>query len=365
VEGKVSVIIPTYNRPKWLPEAIDSVLNQTYHDIEIIVVNDGSTDDTEKVLEPYMDKIRYIYKENGGPSPSSAVNAGIAAAKGEYIARLDDDDLFLPEKTELQVKMFEENPDLGLVTSHHYVIDADGKILYLKEVEDFPEHGIFYRMLQYCLFAQPTVMVRKECYDRVGLYRYILAEDYDMWLRISRFYPAGVVNKPLAMYRRHGSNISRGPVNSEVKFDIDIFICEYMDLLSLEDLLPGVKSVPHAYDIRGGAFMAHNLYKQAGREFYTALKLDPRDAIHYLWLGILLRQMEHYEKAHECLKKIPPGHDLYENALKAINLISKIQSIDREDERVLDQLRKEVIEEQNGLMDITVDLAMGGSGYLS
>jgi len=95
MEDKVSVIIPTYNRPRWLPETIESVLNQTYPYMEIIVVNDGSTDNTEGVLEPYMDRIEYIYKENGGPG--SAANAGIMAATSEYIARLDDDDLFLPE----------------------------------------------------------------------------------------------------------------------------------------------------------------------------------------------------------------------------------------------------------------------------
>ena len=120
-ENRVSIIIPTYNRPRWLPQTIESALGQTYPDFEIIVVNDGSTYDIEQVLEPYRDKINYIYKENGGPG--SAVNVGIAASTGEYISRIDDDDLFLPNKLERQVERFQQNPQLGLVASDHHIIN--------------------------------------------------------------------------------------------------------------------------------------------------------------------------------------------------------------------------------------------------
>ena len=122
VKGRVSIITPTYTRPRWLPDAIESALAQTYPDVELIVVNDGSTDNTEDILKPYMDRIVYIYKENSGQG--DALNTGIEAATGEYIGRVDDDDLHMPEKTELQVEMFEKNPELGLVAGEAHTPSA-------------------------------------------------------------------------------------------------------------------------------------------------------------------------------------------------------------------------------------------------
>lgn len=359
MEGKVSVIIPTYNRPRWLPEAIESVLDQTYPHIEVIVVNDGSTDNTEQVLDPYMDRIVYIYKENGGPG--SAVNAGIMAAEGEYIARVDDDDRFLPEKVEFQVEMLQKGPHLGLVATDHHIIDAEGEIVETREVPDFSRHGAFLRLLRDCVFSQPTVMVRKECYDKVGLYKNTYAQDYDMWIRIARHYPVGVIHKPLAMYRRHGSNRSGKLATNEVTADIQSFICEIMDATPLEELLPAVHSVPHAHDVRGAVFLRHQLYKRAGQEFYEAVKADPQGMVHRFWSGMLLRRMGRYQDADECFSKIPPGHRLYDDSLNAIELTSRIQAVGHGDEAALTQMRRELGEEYSKLMDVTVALATGES----
>jgi teichuronic acid biosynthesis glycosyltransferase TuaG len=359
MEEKVSVIIPTYNRPRWLPETIESVLDQTYSYMEIIVVNDGSTDNTEEVLEPYIDKIKYIYKENGGPG--SAVNAGIMAATGKYIARLDDDDLFLPEKVELQVRMFQQRPELGLVATDNHIIDAEGGIVETRRVLDFSKHGALVTLLQHCIFSQPTVMVRKECHDKVGLYRNTYAQDYDMWLRIARAYPVGVIHSPLAMYRRHGSNRSGRLSSSKVTADIQSFICEIMDSASLEELLSTVHSIPHAYDVRGAVFLRHNLFKKAGQEFYKAVKVEPQDVVHRFWSGILLRQIGRYEDADKCFGEVPIGHSLYKSSLNAIELTSRLQNMDDEDEAILSQMRQDLSKEYNDLMDMTISLAKGQS----
>lgn len=357
MEGKVSVIIPTYNRPMWLPETIESVLNQTYPNIEIIVVNDGSTDNTEQVLEPYRDRIKYIYKENGGPG--SAVNAGIMASTGEYVARIDDDDLFLPEKVELQVKMFQSDPRLGLVATDHHIINPEGDIIYTREVPDLSKQGAFLFLLQHCIFSQPTVMVSKACYDKVGLYKNIYAQDYEMWIRIARQYPVGVIHKPLAMYRRHDLNRS-GKISSEkVNADIRNFINEIMDNTSLEELVQTVYSLPHAYDIRGAIFIRHELYRKAGQEFYKSVKAQPEDMVHRFWSGILLRRLGQFQEANECFSKIPPESRLYEDSLKAIELTLRFESADHENEDVMLHIRQEFSEEHNKLMDITVSLARG------
>lgn len=359
MQEKVSVIIPTYNRPRWLPETIESVLNQTYSYTEIIVVNDGSTDNTEEVLEPYIDKIKYIYKENGGPG--SAVNVGIMAATGKYIARLDDDDLFLPEKIERQVRMFQQRPELGLIGADNYVIDTEGKIVETREVLDFSKHGAFLTLLQHCIFSQPTVMVRKECHDKVGLYRNTYAQDYDMWLRIARVYPVGIIHSPLAMYRRHGSNRSGRLSGSKVRTDIQSFVCEIIDSASLEELLSTVHSIPHAYDVKGAIFFRHDLFKRAGQEFYKAVKAEPQNVVHHFWSGILLRQIGRYEDADKCFGEVPIGHPLYNSSLNAMELTSRLQNMDDEDEAVLNQMRQDLSKEYKDLMDMTISLAKGQS----
>lgn len=203
----VSVIIPTYNRSQFVTEAIESVLAQTYPHIELIIVNDGSTDDTKERLLPYMDRIVYIEKENGGIS--SAVNAGLKVANGKYIARLDDDDLFMPEKTEKQLKMFEENPEAGLVTCAYFITDEVGRPISVKNMPNYSRYTTFLSLLlrEWAMFPS-TVMVPRRIHDQVGFYRNVFAEDLDMFLRIARFFDIRVINQPLAKYRRHTENIT-------------------------------------------------------------------------------------------------------------------------------------------------------------
>jgi glycosyltransferase involved in cell wall biosynthesis len=354
---KVSVIIPTYNRAKWLLEAVESVLNQTYIDIEIVVVNDGSTDDTESALKPYMNNIVYIYKENGGPG--TAVNAGLKASTGNYIARLDDDDMFMPEKIELQVEMLQDNPELGIVASDHYIIDENSEILDIKIVPDFSKHGAFLTMLQRSLFPQPTVTVRRECHDHVGLYKNTYAQDYDMWLRIARRYPVGVIHKPLAMYRVHSYNRSSTSKGDKAESDIRNFVAEIMDDTPLEELIDGLRLEPYGHDVKGAIFLNHCLYKKAGQEFYKALKSDPENAIHLFWCGILFRRLERYQGSGEYFSKIPSDHELHDDVLRAIEFNHRLQIIDREDEAAMIEFRRDTSEEYNKLLDMTIALAKG------
>ena len=357
VKGRVSIVTPTYNRTRWLPDAIESVLAQTYHDVELVVVNDGSTDNTEEVLKPYMDRIVYIYQENGGQG--AALNTGIMAATGEYIGRVDDDDLYVPGKLELQVEMFQQNPQLGLVAGYVYITDSEGEIVATREVPDYSIHGAFLSLLQHCIFCQPTVLVRRECFDKVGLYKDIYGEDYDMWLRIARHYPVAVIRKPLAMYRRHDTNLSRRDLATENNADINAFICEIMDDISMEELVPNVRSIPHAHDVRGAIFLKHGILKQAGREFHKAVKAQPGDTVHRFWSGRLLRQTGYYKEAIGCFSLITAEDMLYDDAQISIKLTSRFQTIDPEDEDAASELRREVSEEHNRLMDITLDMAKG------
>ncbi|MFZ5595886.1 MAG: glycosyltransferase [Bacillota bacterium] len=207
----VSIIVPAYNRSAMLAKAVESVLAQTFKDYELIVVDDGSLDGTAEVMKKYSNRVRYFFKENGGVS--SARNYGLRVSSGELVAWLDDDDFFLPDKIEKQVGFFRENPWAGLVYTGHVTIDTTSsftKKSYMippayKDCETMRE-----ALLKHCFFANSTVMMKRECFDRAGFFDESLSHtvDYDMWLRTAAFYRFGCVPEVLAAYRWHGRQIS-------------------------------------------------------------------------------------------------------------------------------------------------------------
>ncbi len=195
----VSVIIATYNRVSLLNNAIVSVINQTYSNLEIIVVDDGSTDGTGDFVEQFGSKIQYFFKNNGGVS--SARNYGIKKSSGELIAFLDSDDEWLPEKIEKQISFLCANPDFGMVLCDCNFIDSNRKItsrtfrrIELPHDGHIPEH----------VFKSPylipsTVLVRKHVLDDTGLFDENIrtAEDLDLHLRIAWKYKIGLLTEPL------------------------------------------------------------------------------------------------------------------------------------------------------------------------
>ncbi len=203
----VSVIIHTFNNEKFIAETVESVLKQTYNDYEIIVVDDGSEDGTRNALLPYMQDIRYHYKENGGIA--SAKNAGISLCNAEFVAFLDHDDLWVPDKLKIQMEHFNNNPQVGLVYAK-YTSFRDGKELRTK-----PEKGysgwIFKELLSKSFIQTSTVMVKRECLDAVGPYdeSFTLGDEYDMFLRVAKRFQCSFVDKELTRYRIHDRNASK------------------------------------------------------------------------------------------------------------------------------------------------------------
>ncbi|GAX60275.1 glycosyl transferase family 2 [Candidatus Scalindua japonica] len=203
----VSVIIHTYNNEKFIAETIESVLGQTYKHFEIIVVDDGSVDSTRNELEPYMEKIKYHYKENGGIA--NAKNAGIRLSEAEFIAFLDHDDLWDPDKLKLQMECFNENPQVGLVYAK-YTSFRDGKELRTKPEKGF-SGWIFKELLSKSFIQTSTVVVKRECLNDVGPYdeSFSLGDEYDMFLRIAKKFQCGFVDQGLTRYRVHDTNASK------------------------------------------------------------------------------------------------------------------------------------------------------------
>ena len=243
---KVSVIIPAYNAEKYISEAIESVLAQTYPVHEIIVVDDGSTDKTREIVYSYCVErraycgdairnthhaIRYIYQPNRGPG--AARNTGIKAATGEYIAFLDSDDRWIPEKLEKQIAVLDGNDDIALVCTGRFridektgtkTVDCKGQRLSRDNYLDLWKNGNF--------IITSSVIVRRECFDRVGLFddaKYIItAEDCDMLLRILAKYRLEYIQKPLIEYRVREKGLCRSDVSKTYQ-SVAYFIQKHVD----------------------------------------------------------------------------------------------------------------------------------------
>ncbi len=222
---KVSVIIPTYNRADLLPRAISGVLNQTFKDFELIIVNDGSTDETAEFLNQLQkldNRIKCIHQTNQGLIKS--LNNGISVAIGNYIARLDDDDFWSDsKKLEKQIDFLEKNPDYILVGSSGMIIfEADKKtISWEKPITD---KNIRKQMLFKCPFIHSSVIFRKEIVKRIGGYREEckLVEDWDLWMRLGKV--GKMYNFPEVFVTNvvHGGNISIQKNMQQIKNGIKI-----------------------------------------------------------------------------------------------------------------------------------------------
>lgn len=206
----VSVIIPPYNYARYLCEAIDSVLVQTYKDYEIIVVDDGSTDNTKEVLRPYRNKIKYIYQENKGLS--AARNTGIRASKGDYFQFLDADDIILPEKISKQIDFFTENKDYSIcycecITCSENIRDSS-KYIYRNAGPMIDPILQVLNLHAYGSYPLPihTLLIKRDIFDKVGLFCEELkaVEDREFLIRvILSGYEFGYLRYYGALYRVH------------------------------------------------------------------------------------------------------------------------------------------------------------------
>ena len=197
---QVSVIIPTYNRGWTIGEAVDSVLAQDYRDFELIVVDDGSTDNTPQVLDAYRGAIKVFRQENKGVS--AARNRGISEASGRFIAFLDSDDLWLPQKLSRQVEFFNTTPD-ALICQTEEVWIRSGVRVNPKKRHKKPSGMIFEPSLALCLVSPSAVMILRSLLEIVGNFDEALpaCEDYDLWLRISCRFPVYHIDTPLIIKR--------------------------------------------------------------------------------------------------------------------------------------------------------------------
>ncbi|MFZ5571082.1 MAG: glycosyltransferase family 2 protein [Thermodesulfobacteriota bacterium] len=192
----VSVIVPTFNRAGMVVRAVESVLAQTFRDMELIVVDDGSTDETRLALSRMQPGFRVHYQENQGVS--AARNRGVALSTGRFLAFLDSDDLWLPEKLFRQVAFFEDHPE-AMICQTEEVWIRRGKRVNPKNRHRKPSGMIFFPSLSLCLVSPSAVMLKRELFEEMGGFDETLpaCEDYDLWLRIGCRYPIYLLDEPL------------------------------------------------------------------------------------------------------------------------------------------------------------------------
>jgi len=200
----VSIIIPVYNAEKYILETIKSVLSQDYKPIEIIVIDDGSTDNTAKIIKSLNTEIRYVFQENQGVS--AARNHGFKLSEGQYLCFLDADDWYYPQNIKEKVNYFLHNPSCGLI--HSWVEITDRNLNIKKTVMGKEGENITQEVLNFIPTAIPSpsnVMLKRSVINEIGGFDLNLSTsaDFDMWLRITHKFKVGMLNKPLVKYRLH------------------------------------------------------------------------------------------------------------------------------------------------------------------
>lgn len=285
---RTAVIIPVYNGAQHLGSAIETVLNQTWRDVELIVVDDGSTDDTRVVAERYGDRLHYIYQDNGGPS--KARNTGIKATDCDLIAFLDADDLWSSDKLAAQVEFIREHKDLEFVFCDAELIDETG----LSFGSVWKQRGCYDKMMsEYHCLERPfatvmemdcilpsAVLLRRICLDRAGLFDESLGytehggvEDKDLWLRIALTSKMGCVPRPLMKRLRHGySHRQLENVCESVIFVVNRMEQLYPEKIVSDHIDTAQLLAPTYYQL-GRCFLDQDKLSEARRAFWASVQL--------------------------------------------------------------------------------------------
>lgn len=211
VKPEISVVMPVFNAEKFVKQAVESILKQTFTDFEFIIIDDGSTDLTAAILDLFSDAriVRINHKHNEGLVKS--LNDGINQARGEFIARMDADDISLPERFGLQYQYLQDHPEIGALGGNFSLIGADGQHIMNKE-HPLSNQLIKWKMCFENPIQHPTVMMRRDVVKNLNGYRdFKASEDYDLWQRMSEITQLGNINQKILNYRHHGNNLTSSP----------------------------------------------------------------------------------------------------------------------------------------------------------
>jgi glycosyltransferase involved in cell wall biosynthesis len=287
----ISVIVPTYNSGNYIREALDSVLCQTYTDYEIIIIDDGSTDDTGKIIKECYPTVSYYYIEQKGAA--CARNYGIRKARGELVAFLDADDRWLPEKLEKQSVLFDIDKKLGLVFTENHFFNEHGIIdTGINKRNMLMSGDVVKNIFLNSYVVTSTVMVLRSALDAVGMFEegLAVAEDDNLWMRLAMKYGIELIDEPLVLYRITEGSLSRtrSKVFEGVKKNIELIEGKYPELF--HRLGKGVINKKYAdlYFSEGYHWFANEQHDQAKSYFAKSICYDPFKLKAYMYYSSCL-----------------------------------------------------------------------------
>jgi glycosyltransferase involved in cell wall biosynthesis len=266
IRPTVSIIIPTYNRGQFIGAAVQSVLNQTFQDFEVFVVDDGSTDQTSEIVHAFSsEKVQYVFQPNRGRS--NARNHALGLAQGRYIAFLDSDDLYLPDKLAYQVAYMDSHLEIGMIYTSAYCIDENG--MRMQNEYKATVSGWVYKDIAFFVpvtITLPTVMARREVFEAVGGFDEAMErfEDTDMWRRISKQYQINALREQTCLLRTHTENILAAQNPQRISDALDYYVKKIND----EDCDVGIitrrKGIARLYGYYGAAMMSKSAWGEMG-----------------------------------------------------------------------------------------------------
>ena len=283
----VTIITPTYNRADFLGQAVESVLAQTYSHFELLVIDDGSTDNTRVLMEQYLkdERVRYLYQENQGQSVARRV--ALSQARGDFIGFLDSDNVASPERLEVCIQLLRENPDFDVVYGDVIKIDGHGKEISRKNIKRYSGRLLSYMLRDNCV-SMNTALARRDCFkvlDENGINRRV-ADDYEMWLHISAHHQFLYVPQYLAYYRVMDDQISsdktqRFNTNEAILRD---FLATHGDLATSAEARSGWC---HFYARKADYLAGQRRASEAIACYARAIKHDPFTKAPWVGLGRL------------------------------------------------------------------------------
>jgi len=342
----VSVIIPTYNRAHLIGRAIQSVLNQTYRDFEIIVVDDGSTDNTGDIIKKYLSdsRVKYIYQENFGNKGfgiDKVINKAIELTNGKFICFAPGDDVSIPNRLELQINKFRLDPSIDIVFSDMWIIDEKSQVIAQKYLPEFSfTSNSFLRLLfKINLVTAPTVMMKRKCIEKVGLFEQGLVSDYHYWLKSAKVLNFKFIKTPLVKYCIHQKSLSRAPENRDFLVSETIRILKLMrKYYTICDLYPEIRyckdknrALSNAYLDFGNILLTGNfpIPDLAIKEFTKSLKHHPNlAALNNLGIAMILdgKIKGGITFLNKALKQFGPNDKLLSNLNSATQMLDGMLS---------------------------------------
>lgn len=290
-------MIPTYNRAELLRSAIRSVLNQTFQDFEIVVIDDASKDNTKEIVSSFNDKRMKYIRHEVNKGEAGARNTGVTSSSGQYIAFIDDDDEWLPEKLQMQVDLIESSsPSVGVVYTGAFILNKiSGRMK--DQIIPAKRGYILNELLLRNFLILSTVLIKKECFEKVGLFdkNIISGPDYDMWIRISRKYHFEYIKEPLVKYYLHENRLSNQLEKTIV--GLESIIRKHSQLFASNH-----NGYRHHYLTLGVLYCLTGNTKKGREALLKAIKLYPFEIRYYFNFGLSLlgaNAFKNFKKAKE------------------------------------------------------------------